>query len=65
MMNIVAGLLIAVLGMIFLLWPNATWYFRWGWRWDRDPTRAELMVERLGGIIIVVAGIALAIHEMI
>lgn len=60
-MNTIAGLLIAVLGMVFALRPRTLWRLRWGWSRDREPTCGELLLSRACGGAITMAGVALAL----
>ena len=63
MMNIIVGLIFVVLGVCFALWPRALWRFRWGWLRNREPTRVELLFERMGGVMIALTGLAMALLD--
>lgn len=63
MMNIIVGLIFVVLGVCIVLRPRALWWFRWGWLWNREPTRVELLFDRAGGVVIAVLGLTLALLD--
>ena len=63
MMNIIVGLIFVALGTCCALWPRALWWLRWGWLLDREPTRMELLFDRMGGMIIAVLGLAMALLD--
>ena len=63
MMNLIVGLAFVALGAFFALWPRALWWLRCGWRLDREPSRIELLLARVNGVILAAVGIALALLD--
>ena len=63
MMNIIVGLIFVALGVCIVLRPRALWRFRWGWLRNREPTRVELLFERMGGVMIAVFGLVMALLD--
>lgn len=62
MMNLIAGLLFVALGTFFTLCPRALCWLHWtNWFRDREPTRVELLLARVVGVTIAIAGLALAL----
>ena len=60
MMNIIVGLIFVVLGVCCALWPRAFWGLFWRRLWVREPTRTELLVTRVCGVVRAIAGLAIA-----
>lgn len=54
------GLFIVFLGAIVILFPKASWYLNYGWRYkDSEPTKVAITVQRVSGGIAVVVGLFL------
>lgn len=57
-----AALLLMALGLFEAVFPKATWYLGYGWRYkDAEPSDAALLFSRLGGIAATVIGFVLLV----
>lgn len=57
-MHIIAGIILVLIGLLAVLSPKTAWYLRCGWRFrNAEPSEAALILERIGGVIFVMAGI--------
>ena len=53
-------LILIALGLFELLAPEASWYISHGWKYkDAEPSEAALAFTRIGGGIVIAAGIIL------
>ena len=63
MMNIIVGLIFMALGVCIVLRPRVWWWFRWGWLWNREPNRVELLFARMVGVGFAATGLFLALAD--
>lgn len=55
---IVVGIFMILIGILNTIFPRIFWTLRDGWRYkDAEPTDFALLMSRLGGIMLVLAGI--------
>jgi len=51
------GILIILLGLFGTIFPHAAWFLGIGWRLqDAEPSKLALIVNRMGGILLVIVG---------
>ncbi|WMT40158.1 hypothetical protein RE628_23205 [Paenibacillus sp. D2_2] len=56
-MTVLIAVLCVILGAISVIFPGPIWYLSYGWRYrDMDPSRAALMTQRVGGILLSLIG---------
>ena len=61
MKNIIAGLILMALGVCIVLRPRAFCWFRREQLTNREPSRVELFVTRVTGVVCAITGLALAL----
>ena len=61
MKNIIAGLILMALGVRIVLRPRTFCWFRREQLTNREPTRVELFVIRVTGVVCAITGLALAL----
>lgn len=55
---IIVGIIMLLVGLFVILSPEIAWYLRCGWRFrNAEPSELALVLERIDGIILVIAGI--------
>ena len=56
--DVIAGLLLLVLGGVNTAFPQFTWYLRYGWHYqDAEPSDISLRWIRISGVISMVIGL--------
>jgi len=49
-----------VIGVLQAIFPRVGWYLKYGWQFkDAEPSKAALVMNRIGGILAVAIGIYL------
>jgi hypothetical protein len=55
-------ILMIVMGLCSLIWPRAMWWLSEGWKFkNAEPSGCALVAMRVGGLLGLIAGIALLI----
>lgn len=58
------GVVILAIGLVIAIWPKVAWYLRLGWRFkNAEPSGLALGVERVTGVILVIAGFILIVSS--
>lgn len=56
--KIIVALILIALGVFEVCLPGVLWHLRYGWRYkNAEPSDAALIVSRIGGVIVIIAGI--------
>lgn len=56
--QVVLGILCILLGGITVAFPKGMWFLAFGWRYrDSEPSQAALVMDRLGGGLLILTGI--------
>ncbi|QSX07213.1 hypothetical protein JYG23_07680 [Sedimentibacter sp. zth1] len=56
-MKTFVGILIVIVGLVDLLFPNFGWYISCGWKYENaEPSDVAFKVYRLLGLLIIIAG---------
>ncbi|KEO84154.1 DUF6199 family natural product biosynthesis protein [Tumebacillus flagellatus] len=57
-MNTLFALIIILIGVLNVLFPQAAWYLRAGWQFkNAEPSDAALIMGRVSGVIAILIGI--------
>lgn len=56
--KVLLAVFIMVIGAVGIFSPSTTWYLSYGWRYkNAEPSDAALLFGRVGGVLVVIAGI--------
>jgi len=60
------GILLTILGIVFIISPTTSWWLSNWWRFegDTEPSSFSLAFYRLGGVIYLIIGIVLIAREL-
>lgn len=60
--SVIAFLVLIILGVFNIVSPQFAWYLQYGWRYkDAEPSDMALVINRVGGVVIILIGIFLLI----
>lgn len=60
--SVIAILVLIILGVFNIVSPQFAWYLQCGWRYkDAEPSGMALVINRVGGVVIIIIGLILLI----
>ena len=58
LITVICSIIWFVTAVVSIVKPNYTWYMEYGWKYkNAEPTDCALILQRFGGIIMIVIGI--------